>query len=220
MTSGFLDARLWFWWDQIEFVLQATLRPRVTLPVPGGSWDTRLDGPERRAAATAEFIALCKTVSDHAKHDLIRALAQAADVDIPPQPPDRYAPMSWSQVRQLEARGLAFGPHTVTHPILSKADDAQASYEIIESWNRLRTESQRPLPIFCYPNGRLADFGAREIRTLQELGFTGAVTGEAGYPSNGDRFRMPRFAYQDDVRHTLQYVNGFERLKQGLRASQ
>ncbi len=29
--------------------------------------------------------------------------------------------MSWDQARLCEERGMTFGPHTVTHPILSRA---------------------------------------------------------------------------------------------------
>jgi len=38
-------------------------------------------------------------------------------------------------------------------------------------------------------------------------------------PRRDARFRVPRFPYDDDVPTTLQYLNGFEHLKQKLRAA-
>jgi len=116
---------------------------------------------------------------------------------------------------------MTFGPHTVTHPVLSRTTDDVMSQEITESWTRLCAEARNPVPVFCYPNGGLADFGDREIGVLRRLGFLGAVVGDPGYAdarvfqqSRNDRFKVQRFSFPDDLPNMIQYVSGVERFKQ------
>ena len=132
--------------------------------------------------------------------------------------------MSWDQLRSCVGSGMTFGPHTVTHPVLSRATDAQSEYELEESWRRLKEQAISPVPVFCYPNGQEADFGAREVRTLQAMGLAGAVVGTPGHASvrayNEDAaapFKVRRIAYPDDLPTLVQYVSGFETFKQTLR---
>jgi peptidoglycan/xylan/chitin deacetylase (PgdA/CDA1 family) len=225
VTTGFLDGALWFWWDQITYAFDASARERIVVELDRGPQTFDLGAPGSRNGAARRFIALCKSVADVEKQEMIRRLARAAEVDLPSQPPEQYAPMSWEQLTRWESRGISFGPHTVTHPILARADDAESRREIVESWRRLQSKAGSPAAIFCYPNGQPNDFGEREVETLQEIGLAGAVTGTPGYADRpaagqagrGDQFRVPRFAYHDDLRSTLQYLNGLEYLKQKLR---
>jgi peptidoglycan/xylan/chitin deacetylase (PgdA/CDA1 family) len=165
-------------------------------------------------------------VPDVVKHEAIESLAMAAAVELPADAPRQYAPMSWDELRAAERDGMSFGPHTVTHPILARATDVQARFELTESWHRLRAEARQPLPVFCYPNGRLIDFSDREVATLRALEFTGAVVGESGYAERldagggadgGDPFRVRRFAYTEQGRELLQIVSGVEHVNQMLR---
>jgi peptidoglycan/xylan/chitin deacetylase (PgdA/CDA1 family) len=220
VTTGFLDGRLWFWWDRIEFVFEHTRCSNLQIELGDGAHSYGLGSPQERAQAKTDFTARCKRIPEPAKLEAILALSRAAEVDLPSTPPTRYAPMSWSQLRQSQGRGMTFGPHTITHPILARTDDAQAREEVAGSWRRLNQEARGGVPVFCYPNGGLEDFGPREIAVLQELGFLGGVTGVAGYagdlPPDGDgqgRFLVRRFPYPDDFTHALQYAGGLERGK-------
>jgi len=226
VTTGFLDGALWFWWDKIDFVFANTRRQRVTIPMSSSDpltyeWHTAVE----REAAKAAFTWSCKFVADPDKHVAIAHLAQAADVEIPARAPRAYAPMSWADARRCEQSGMTFGPHTVTHPILSRATDAQSRFEIEESWKRLSSEVTRPDPVFCYPNGEPGrDFGDREAATIASLGLRGAVVGSRGYANGGklrdqrDRLFVPRFPVTDIQADLIQCVTGLERLKEQIRA--
>lgn len=221
VTSGFLDRALWFWWDRIEHVFRTTTRRVIEVPLG----DTMLSYTlgDARGAAQADFTARCKEVPDAVKHAGIDALATAAEVELPTEAPVRYAPMTWDDLRAVERRGMSFGPHTVTHPILSRTSDVQSRHEITESWRRVREEAAKPVAVFCYPNGRRSDFGDREIGTMRELGFLGAVVGETGYAERldmgdgTDPYRVRRFAFTGDDRELLQVVSGVEVVNQLLR---
>ena len=224
VTTGFLDGAMWFWWDRIEFVFDCTTRPALDVELDAQPLRYSRDPATGYREAQEDFTARCKNVPEEEKLAAIQRLAGAADVELPDRPPLRYAPMSWDQLRTLERRGMSFGPHTVTHPILARTTSDQSRQEIEESWRRLTAQAASPVPVFCYPNGQPHDYGDREITVLQELGFTGAVVGTTGYARRHDFMRSPdgpfrvrRFAYPDDLREFAQCVSGFERVNQLVR---
>lgn len=223
VTSGFLDGRLWFWWDRIEYVFRKTCKPSLSLPFQEGA-QTRLGSDTERIEAQNAFTVWCKQVPDARKHEAIAALATQAEVDLPRQAPQEYRPMSWNQVRRCEDGGMRFGPHTDTHPILTQVPDEQAKEEIERSWARLRQEAQDPTPVFCYPNGQAGDYGAREQKILRQGGFYAAVVGTPGYVSRSrlreaERafFELPRFSYTPDRGTFVRYASGLEQLMTLLR---
>jgi peptidoglycan/xylan/chitin deacetylase (PgdA/CDA1 family) len=220
VTTGFLDGQLWFWWDRIEWIFRQSPRRAGTATLGGTVHEYRWSTDDQREAAQADFTARCKEVPDGEKLAAIEALAVNAEVVLPRTPPPGYGPMTWDQLRQCETRGMTFGPHTVTHPVLSRTTDPEATRELEESWRRLVVEAARPVPVFCYPNGRSQDFGAREIQVLRRLGFLGSVTGVEGYAdvqtfgrSPEAPFRTPRFSYAESPPHMIQYASGLEWLK-------
>src|SRR5262249_14752270 len=147
----------------------------------------------------------------------IEELSHQAEVELPACSPARFAPMSWDRVRTLESQGVGFGPHTVTHPVLTTTSASQSEWEIMESWKRLKMEVRRPVPVFCYPNGRAHDVGDREISIVQRLGLWGGLMAHPGKfdafdfrASTNRLFRIPRFGYSDDLTQILQCLSGFE----------
>jgi len=223
VTSGFLDGTVWFWWDRIEYVLHHTSRVKLDVELDSQTVRYTRDPATGFRQAQDDFTVRCKRVPDSEKLAGIRRLAMAADVELPERPPLRYAPMSWEQVRTLEQRGMSFGPHTVTHPILARTTPDQSRQEIEQSWKRLTTEAASPVPVFCYPNGQPQDYGDREIKVLRALGFAGAVVGTTGYAGLQDfarpdgPFRVQRFGYSDDIQDLTQCASGLERVSQLVR---
>jgi hypothetical protein len=121
--------------------------------------------------------------------------------------------------------GMQFGPHSVSHPILSRCSDDNLWLELATSWDRLRAEAEAAVPIFCYPNGQIGDFGDREFAALQKLEFIAAVTGLPGYiegcgSRNGfESYQLRRYPFSDQLTTVLQYASGFERLKDVVRGA-
>lgn len=224
LSTGFIDRSLWFWWDQIEYMFTETVRSSVRLTLDGVPIEYQWNDGRGRDTACLDFTARCKEVLDAQKLAAIAALAVAAEVSLPDEAPSRYAPMTWDEARSWEARGMRFGAHTVTHPVLSRVDDVLAEHEIAESWARLNQEMTNPSTVFCYPNGRYGDFGSREVTILRRLGLTGAVIAEPGYADTrhlaaqaSRRYEIPRFSYHEDVSNLVQCVSGLEHVKSLVR---
>jgi peptidoglycan/xylan/chitin deacetylase (PgdA/CDA1 family) len=223
LTTGFLDRTLWQWWDRIEYAFETSRRNQVSTTLAGATLEYRWETAGDRDAARDDFTARCKQVQNDEKLAAIDRLAAATEVELPSQAPERYAPMAWSEVRTWETRGLTFGPHTVTHPILSRTGDAQSREEICGSWDRLRAMAGRPTPIFCYPNGQPEDLGDREFNVIREIGLVGALTTTMGHASASayrarpeNPFLVRRFPYPNDHRVAALFASGAERLRQAL----
>jgi peptidoglycan/xylan/chitin deacetylase (PgdA/CDA1 family) len=222
VTTGFLDGRLWQWWDKIDFIFRRTRAREIVLELREESLRYAWYDDAGLQRARDDFTERCKVVDDLEKHALILSLAHLAEVDLPDETPPEYAPMSWDQLRRCETQGISFGPHSVTHPILARVTAERSRWEITESWERLRAEAHDPVPFFSYPNGLPPDFGEREIATVRELGFEGGLSSSGGHImvplcSEDARFRIPRFGFPAGHSQPLQYASGFERLKQIVR---
>ena len=225
VTTGFLDGQLWLWWDRVAYLFKHTRRCSLRLHL----------GPEERAygwSTSGELDqvrqdVLCRLewVDAPAREAAIAGLSEQLDVELPESPPPAYAPISWDDVRRTARRGATFGPHTVTHRILSLAPDDACEWEIQESYRRLRQETDACVPVFCYPNGEPRAFGRRELEAVQRAGFRAALTTVPDYAASQrvrpwgalGRFALPRFPYPDDRPHLVHTVAGLARLKQMLR---
>jgi peptidoglycan/xylan/chitin deacetylase (PgdA/CDA1 family) len=206
LTTGFLDGKLWLWWDKVALVLTA----------------------QGRAAEVGPMVEALKLIPEAEKLERIRALVQESGIELPDTPPPRYAPIPWDDVRRLSRSGVTFGPHTVTHPTLSRTGEQQLHFEISESWRRVRAEAgAAAVPIFCYPNGDSSDFQAREENAVAACGLRAALSARPGYPSHSDfsadrpaaRFRLPRFGYTADPSLFIQVASGIEWAKATVRAA-
>ncbi|UCF19804.1 MAG: polysaccharide deacetylase family protein [Gemmatimonadota bacterium] len=224
VTTGFLDQKMWFWWDKITYVFDHTPRRDLRLIIGDSELRYYWEDIQHRNRAREDFKERCKAVRDADKDAAIQSLAASAEVELPDRAPPKYSPMSWDQLRACEEGVMTFAPHTVNHPVLSQASAEQARREIEDSWRRLCDEAYRPIPIMAYPNGRLQDFGRREIDVLKSLGFMGAVATETGYNdsswfrANPDaRYMLRRFGNADSLPHVAQFVSGFQRVKDVVR---
>lgn len=220
LATDFIDGRGWNWWDQVEYVLTRTQQRQVTITLGDRPISLALSADSRQTAQE-DLVARLKRVGDDARLEAVRALSAACEVAIPPTAPDDYAPMSWDDVRFWENHGVTFGPHSSSHPILSRVPDSRVAREIEGAWERLRAECRSPLPIFCYPNGQPGDFGPREQELLKAAGFVGALASHEGYASREDfdpkrplaRFAVPRFGYVEDRAGFWQIAGGLRRLR-------
>ena len=140
-TTGFLDGKLWMWWDKIEYVLRRTGKRRLAVEMGGSERTLAWEDEAGRVREQWGFVEACKKLEDAEKHGAIARLAEAADVELPEKPPPEYEPMSWEDLRASERMGMQFGPHTMTHPILARMSAESMYQEVADSWDRLRAEA-------------------------------------------------------------------------------
>lgn len=220
VTTGFLDGTGWLWWDQIEYVFTETAARTLSVPLADRKLVVQLGDRAARSRAAAQIAHDCTAIGDADRQEFIRVLSQAAAVEIPTRPPARYAPMSWETCRRLQRRGVSFGPHTVSHPVLIRTSTADSAREIVGSWTDLQQRVARPVPILAYPNG---DCDRRELELAARAGLEGAVTTEPGYATIESfhdvygPFMIPRFPYPDYPAKVCLTAAGFMRVSAAVR---
>jgi peptidoglycan/xylan/chitin deacetylase (PgdA/CDA1 family) len=205
VVPGVVDGASWFWWDQIEWIARHAARPALRAelgPFPVHVTWTDVAG---RAVAVHQLCETIKRVSTAERIAGVEALAQAADVAVPADAPPEYRVLGWDRLRAAERAGMRFGPHTMSHPVLSRCTDAEAEREIRESVDRIRAEFSSPSRVFCYPVGMADHLGDRDVALVEAAGMDAAVTAQPGLLApemearhGADwRFRVPRFAYDE-----------------------
>lgn len=90
--------------------------------------------------------------------------------------------LSWSRIRELQAAGVAFGAHSMTHPSLPGLAIEEAALEILESKREIEDRTGAAVECFAYPYGEytrpIADVVAENFRIglSTDMGF---VTGDS-----------------------------------------
>jgi len=104
--------------------------------------------------------------------------------------------MTPDQVRALPAAGVSIGAHTVSHPILARIPDEEASREIREGRTYLESLAGEKVRLFAYPNGKPGrDYDDRHVRMVRQAGFEAAVSAAWGVNRRAsDIFQLARIA--------------------------
>ncbi len=222
LITGFIDQALWPWDDQIAYALRYTTRTSMTIQTGLQTLSYDLHTDAQRVSALEDLRLRCKSMTQSEFLAVLDRLPDATALVIPERPPRAYAPMSWDDARSLERTGLfSFGPHSVSHQILTNMSDEHAWGEITDSWQRMRHELANPLPVFNFPSGL---FGTREVDLLRDAGFSAFVTSDAGYVRSCQAFeygslprRFDRFVFPETLEDFLQYSTWIEWGKACLR---
>ncbi len=89
----------------------------------------------------------------------------------------REALMTPENMRTMEAAGIEFGSHTMSHPRLPLSSDAELMEELTRSREVLASIVARPLPVLAYPYGEV---NPRVKRAVQQSGYSAALAVNSG----------------------------------------
>ena len=171
-----VDGKQWYWWDHVEWLLRRQHGAVRSVNLDWLSLTLDCRSPQT-ILSTAELVSdALKLLPTSDRARAVEQLSELLGTPIPERAPAEYAVMSWDDLRAAERLGMQFGPHTVSHPVLSRCSDEQSEREIRQSVARLKQELRQPAPVFCYPVGRREDFGRREMETVKAEGLVGAVS--------------------------------------------
>jgi peptidoglycan/xylan/chitin deacetylase (PgdA/CDA1 family) len=224
VTTGFVDGAFWFWWDRLHLALERTRVKDLDVELDGVSRH-RLGAGPARSGFEHRLVEMLKRLPERDREERLAQVLRQLDVELPARPPERFAPIGWEAVPRLEAAGVSFGPHTVTHPALAAEDETRARREMQESWDAVRSRAGAAVPVFCWPYGMAWSWSGREEGLLAGLGLKGAVTALPGYLSGpgaawslrGNPGAMPRFSWEEPRHRLVQIVTGAEGIKGRVR---
>ncbi|HET7362774.1 MAG TPA: polysaccharide deacetylase family protein [Burkholderiales bacterium] len=104
---------------------------------------------------------------------------------------DEFDLAGWEELARLDPRLVTIGSHTMSHPILTSLTADETDAELRESRVLIEARLQRPVTLFCYPNGNLNDAALNSARRH----YRSAVTVDPGtVPASADPHLLPRFA--------------------------
>lgn len=218
LITDFIDQGLWPWFSQVEYIIENAKTDTVELDISNNKLEFNIAGIESHSRTIRPILESMKLLDNDLIQNVIEQLSRQTKVNIPSTPPEKNRPMTWDTARNLEKKGIRFGPHTASHPILSTVNSQRSEQEITDSWKRIQEELTKPLPVFCYPNGRTCDYGAREIELIKKAGLIGAVSTipkQVDLDNHSDlyKYNLPRHGFPNSIQDLIQYSTWIENVK-------
>jgi peptidoglycan/xylan/chitin deacetylase (PgdA/CDA1 family) len=172
LTTGTIDSGEPLWFEELAEAVKTTAQEYIDVEadVPRRFW---LRSQVERIAASGQIFGVLRRLEDGARRERLAGILRELGFQ---RGARRSAMLTWDQIREMQANGIDFGGHTVTHPFLSKLTPAQASWEISECKRRIEEQIQQPADYFAYPNGREEDFTPENKELLRAAGYRGAMT--------------------------------------------
>lgn len=205
LATGHIETARPFLWDFVSYCFHAAPSGWWTIPLLG---DVRIATSCDRSALQSAWMLVSKAHPASQRWADAHRLAEALGVS-PPADAFKGLYLNWEDVAFLADRGVEFGGHTKTHPILTKIPPAEACAEIADSFSGLASVLGTPPIGFAYPNGTAKDFDSIHEEAARKAGYSLAFTLRPGpmhlaelrrrpmairrlYIGNTDN--MPRFA--------------------------
>lgn len=152
----------------------------------GGFWMERL-----RKAARARSAAYGQPDGDAAIDALVERLKRMPARErskelrqwLPPELPEDEggavdAMLTWEQVIEISRGGVEIGAHTLSHSLLSYAEDGEMEHEITACRRSIEEKLGRTVRSFAYPNG---DWNSRARGLVEQAGYDCAFTTTPGW---------------------------------------
>ena len=177
VVSSFIRGEDWIWTDKVLWLSEQPQPPAALIK-------DKLDDV---------FRSLNQLRPDN-RNARIEAMAKSAGVSIPRTPRVKFAPCSWSELREMADSGLMeIGSHSATHAIFSSITDEESWEELKRSRAQIEEGMGRSVSCFGFPNGMPGDFRPSQVRQVQDAGYLCSVTAQFSMVSSGgDRYHLPR----------------------------
>jgi peptidoglycan/xylan/chitin deacetylase (PgdA/CDA1 family) len=155
-----------------------------------------LSSPAARLRAAIEIVTCLRRLPDDRRRECCNALEM--QVTLPAEELAEHM-LTWEQIGEMQQDGIAFGSHTVTHPVVSRLPAAIAEEELSESKRILEDRLGRPVKDFAYPFGQPADCGLAAETILRRCGYRSAATTSWGVNApGGNLYQLRRVQIGED----------------------
>lgn len=169
LTTGHIGTDKLFWDGKVSYIVNNSNITQLDLDELGRfSFSSATD----KHQAGLKIVEKLKKLPNEKKNALIEKLVSICGIEIPPGLAKDFI-LSWEEVKEMSSGGIAFGAHTVNHPILTNLPLKQAKWEITQSKRDIEERLGKEVTTFAYPNG---DFNAGVVELVQKAGFSCAVS--------------------------------------------
>ena len=196
VAVGFIGSTQLFWWDAVAHAIKTYKGPAAPLSPGRGGNRVRYAVTQARLASIKSILRRLKALPNQARVDAVAKLSESASASDSEPTNAGGEIMTWSEVREMHAAGMEIGSHSMTHPVLSKVEEAdRLRHEMAGSKAALEESLGAEVSVFSYPVGGEAAIGPDVIREVQRAGYQFAVSYLPGvnHPSpQMDRYSMRR----------------------------
>jgi peptidoglycan/xylan/chitin deacetylase (PgdA/CDA1 family) len=206
VVSSFIRGEDWVWTDKVLWLSEQPSPPSELA-------SHRID----------DFFRTLNQLRPEIRNARIEAIAQGMNLSIPKQPPPKYAPSSWSELREMVNSGLVeIGSHTLSHPIFASLSDEESWHELITSRAQIEEGVGAKVVSFCFPNGKPGDYRESQVRQVKDAGYLSALVTRPGMVRHGaDLFQLPRIGVsgKSDPIAFSKHLDGVEYYQERLETS-
>jgi peptidoglycan/xylan/chitin deacetylase (PgdA/CDA1 family) len=183
LATGVVENPSLLWHDKVFQTLKLTRIPQIESRLNGKTrW--RIDRTDERTRLAFSLLDALKRLHPEARDLEIEKLMVACEITENQLSKDEM--LSWREIQEMHHNGIAFGAHTVTHPILSLLNENNIASEISESKRMIEDKLGESVEVFAYPNGQEKDYDERTKHILRSLGFRCALTTRWGMNTMAD----------------------------------
>lgn len=211
VATGYVGTGAVFWYDRLANAMLKTSRLELRVDWPGTEV-VRWEGAVRdRRRALRGLLAGLKASSQESRIVQLSRWLDELGVSGPEIAETTQAPMTWDELREIDAAGIEIGAHSVTHPVLSRIEDLdELNHEIAGSKQAIEREIGRPVISMAYPVGGPTAYNAMVIDQVRKAGYRFAFTYMAGRnrvsamdPMQLRRLAVERYTSRDRFRAML-----------------
>ncbi len=194
------DRALWF----DEFSMLALYGEAPHFEALGAKWP--LSNTQERERAFRGIRELLKTLPADLRTETVSCIRS----QFPPGESDRLLArfpslrtLTWPQLGQLAATGVAIGSHGTNHDVHHSSQPREERLrELVDSRSELEARLSRPCRVFAYPNG---DFVPESPEEAASAGYEAAFTTRvAPIDASTSRYLLPRLAAPHSLRRFVQ----------------
>lgn len=197
VVSSFMRREDWIWTDKVQWLAEQLNPPAELQPYKIG-----------------RLFEMLNRLRPEIRNAYVDRIASSMNLDVPKQPPPKYAPCTWSELKEMAASGLVeVGSHTVSHSILSTLTDDESWEEMTRSREQIEGGLGAKVECFCFPNGKPSDYRPSHLRQLHDAGYKSAVVASYGLISHQSAmFELPRIGIsgETDMLWFSKYLDGAE----------
>ena len=168
VSTGHIDSGAPYAYDWAVHMICRTPADRLLLPEAGIDWPLPPTIAGRRQVAS-RFLSRLKEFPAVVQEHLVATMEQ--DWSLPRAPHMHCQPMSWAQLREMQAGGMEVGSHGVHHRMLAKMPHELMIQEINESKAMLDRNLNLPAQVLSYPVGGFDAFDEVVVQAARSAGF-------------------------------------------------
>lgn len=198
VATGHIDSGAPYAYDWLVHMVCVTAAERLVIAQLG--IDCALPaGIEARRVLAATLLDRIKRCDDALQSAVISQLQLEWDMPRTPHPDCR--PMSWEQLREMEAAGMEIGSHGVHHRMLAKLLPAQMENEVACSKAALDSNLDKPASVLAYPVGGSDAYDQLTIDAAKRAGYSAACSYIPGTNALADiaPYKLRRLAVEREM---------------------